>query len=78
MHRFIPFAVELLESIAVPPVLIKLAMVQPAQFCEKIAHILENKVKAEDNDSSTRQHQSKHQLDQIYLAAFLYPRLNIL
>lgn len=54
IHWLIPFTVELLESVAVPPVLIKLPVFKFANLCKEIAHILENEIKAEDDESSAR------------------------
>jgi hypothetical protein len=45
MNRFVPFTVELLESVAIPPVLVKLAMVKHTEFCEKVTHVFKNQIK---------------------------------
>jgi hypothetical protein len=58
MHWLVPFAVKLLKSMTVPPVFIKLSVFELANLCEKVAHILENEIKAEDNESSAWQHKS--------------------
>lgn len=54
VHWFVPFTVELLESVAIPPIFVKLSMFKLADLRKEIAHILENEVKSEDYESSGR------------------------
>jgi len=72
----IPLAVELFKSVAIPPVLVKLPVVEFAQLCEEIAQILEDQVKTQDDESCDRQHHPQNQLDQSHIAPLLDPGLD--
>jgi hypothetical protein len=42
MNWLIPFAIEFFESVAIPPVLVKLSIIQLAEFSEEVAHGFED------------------------------------
>ncbi len=46
----VPLAVELLEGVGVPPVLVELPEVQPRHLGEEVAHVFEDQVEAEDDE----------------------------
>lgn len=48
MDGLVPFPVELFVGVTIPPVFVKLAVVEFAQFCKEVAHLLENYLENED------------------------------
>lgn len=52
VHWFVPFTVELLKSVAIPPIFVKLSMFELAYLSKKVTYILENEVKTENYESS--------------------------
>lgn len=56
VNRLIPFSIELLKCLRVPPIFIELTAIQHGNLCEKVAVILEYKVKCKDNESCTGKH----------------------
>lgn len=76
MNRLVPLSIKLLKRVRVPPILVKLSTVQPCYFCEKVAHIFEDQVEAEDDEACAWKHESQDKLNQGYLVSFFYPRLD--
>ena len=78
MHRFIPFAIEFLKGIWIPPILVKLTTVELADLRKEVADVLEDEVEHEDDGCSDGNEQSEKKLSQMNLWALQDPRLDIL
>ena len=54
MNRFIPFPIKLLKSMTIPPILIKLPMIQFTQLSKEITHKLKHNIKCQHEKYCTR------------------------
>lgn len=59
MDWFIPFPIELLIGIWVPPILIKLSAIKSRNLCKEVTHILKDQEEGKDNKGCSWEHESK-------------------
>ena len=76
VHRFVPLSIELLIGVRIPPVLVKLSVVQFGYLRKEITHCVENQVEAGQEKYQYRQHQPQHQLYPCYLVGPVNPGLD--